>query len=58
MGSRELNAFHASLDAAVAGDRLPSAEALAEMLRGLGAEGIVAEENPDWYFVRGEKRTP
>jgi len=58
MGSRELNALHASLDAAVAGDRLPSAGALAEIFHGLGATAIVAEEYPDWYFVRAEKQTP
>jgi malonyl-CoA O-methyltransferase len=56
MGSRELNTFHASLDAAVASDRLPSAEALTEILRGLGAAEIIAEEGSDWYFVRAEKR--
>jgi len=58
MGSRELNAFHASLDDPVAGDTLLPAAALAETLRGLGADGIVAEEYADWYFVRAERQTP
>lgn len=55
MGSRELNAFHASLGEPVSGDVLPASAALAAALRGLGMVGILAEEAPDWYFVRGEK---
>ena len=58
MGSRELNAFHESLGEPVAGDVLPPAETLADVLRNLGASEIVAEESPAWYFVRAEKRTP
>jgi ubiquinone/menaquinone biosynthesis C-methylase UbiE len=55
MGSAELNAFHSSLDAPVAGDVLPTSTALAEILAGLGLGVTAADEAPDWYFVRGEK---
>ncbi|MCS6952878.1 MAG: class I SAM-dependent methyltransferase [Bryobacterales bacterium] len=52
MGSAELNAFHATLDPVVAGDRLPKADELASMLRSLGAIVVRAEEAPDRYFVQ------
>lgn len=55
MGSAELNAFHRSLEGPVAGDVLLAAEALGEMLGGLGWAVSEAEEAPDWYFVRGRK---
>jgi ubiquinone/menaquinone biosynthesis C-methylase UbiE len=54
-GSRELNAFHGSLEGPVAVDILPPAAALAQMLKDLGAVEIEAEESPEWYFVRAEK---
>jgi ubiquinone/menaquinone biosynthesis C-methylase UbiE len=55
MGSRELNAFHQSLDAPVAGDVLPHSSELAEMLLAAGMAVVEADENPAWYFVRGER---
>jgi len=55
MGSQELNAFHNSLGEPLAGDTLPRAQDLAEMLHGLGTTGVHAEERPDWYLVRAEK---
>jgi SAM-dependent methyltransferase len=55
MGSRELNAFHGSLEGPVKVDFLPPAAVLAQMLKDLGAVAIEAEENSDWYFVRAEK---
>jgi 2-polyprenyl-3-methyl-5-hydroxy-6-metoxy-1,4-benzoquinol methylase len=55
MGSGQLNAFHASLNGPVSGDRLPSAERLAGMLKGMGAGIVCAEEAPDWYFVQARK---
>jgi len=55
MGSRELNAFHCSLNGPVAVDVLPTPVELTEMLYRCGAVRIEAEENPGWYFVRAEK---
>jgi len=55
MGSAELNAFHRSLEGPVAGDVLPAAPALGEMLGRAGFLVSEAEEAPDWYFVRGRK---
>jgi ubiquinone/menaquinone biosynthesis C-methylase UbiE len=55
MASRELNAFHRSLEGPVSGDELPPATVLAEMLAQLGARKTQAEEEPGWYFVRAEK---
>jgi len=55
MSSQELNAFHASLNAPVSGDLLPSARELAGRLACLGAAGATADEKPGWYFVRAEK---
>jgi ubiquinone/menaquinone biosynthesis C-methylase UbiE len=55
MGSRELNAFHGSLEGPVKVDFLPPAAVLAQMLKDLGAVAIEVEENSDWYFVRAEK---
>jgi SAM-dependent methyltransferase len=54
LGSRELNAFHGSLDGPIVHDRLPSAAALAETLERLGAAVSHAEEDSNWYFVRAE----
>lgn len=56
MASDELNAFHASLDGPVAGDRLPPAEELARRLSELGATDIQASESPGFYLVRAFKR--
>jgi len=56
MGSENLNAFHASLAGPVNQDRLPSASVLSDVLRRLGSAPLRAEEAPDWYLVRAEKR--
>jgi ubiquinone/menaquinone biosynthesis C-methylase UbiE len=56
MGSQELNAFHGSLGEPVSGDMLLPSDSLAEILRSLGAAAVIAEETPEWYFVRAEKR--
>lgn len=55
MGSRELNAFHSGLGGPAAGDRLLPSQELAGLLEGLGAPVVVAEEKPDWYFVRARR---
>jgi len=55
LGSRELNAFHASLSGPIVHDVLPPAEALTEMLARLRARVTRAEEDPGWYFVRAIK---
>lgn len=55
MASGELNAFHAGIGGAVAGDRLPAAPHLCGLLRGMGAEVIRQEEAPGWYLVGGRK---
>jgi len=55
MGSRELNAFHGSLEGPVSKDLLPPAREVAERLSRLGAVAIQAEEEPAWYFVRAER---
>ena len=55
MGSGELNAFHRGLGEPVANDYLPPTSDLARMLGVAGFLNIVAEEKPDWYFVRGER---
>jgi ubiquinone/menaquinone biosynthesis C-methylase UbiE len=55
MGSDELNAFHKNLTGPVSGDSLPTIATLTEMLRNLGALEILAEENPNWYFLRAIK---
>lgn len=49
--SSDLNAFHAQLNGPVAGDRLPPAPELAELVASCGAKPLVAEEEPGWYFV-------
>jgi ubiquinone/menaquinone biosynthesis C-methylase UbiE len=54
-GSRELNAFHGSLDGPVSGDVLPESGALAHALADAGAVRIQTEEDPGWYFVRAER---
>ena len=56
MGSLDLNAFHANVGGVVGRDRLPSAEALGEVLRQMGAEILCCEEASDWYFVRVRKQ--
>jgi ubiquinone/menaquinone biosynthesis C-methylase UbiE len=53
--SQELNAFHQALEAPVNQDHLLPAKELGTMLELLGAVGIVAEEEKEWFFVRGEK---
>lgn len=55
MASGELNAFHQGLGQPVAGDYLPPAVELGRLLEDAGAVKVVAEENPGWYFVRGER---
>ncbi|MFB3776107.1 MAG: class I SAM-dependent methyltransferase [Bryobacteraceae bacterium] len=54
-GSRELNAFHGSLDGPVSGDVLLESGELARALAAAGAVGIHTEEDPGWYFVRAQK---
>jgi hypothetical protein len=54
VGSRELNAFHSSLDGPIVHDRLPPAVELAEALERLGAAVTHQEEDSDWYFVRAK----
>jgi ubiquinone/menaquinone biosynthesis C-methylase UbiE len=53
--SQELNAFHHALEAPVNHDCLLPAKELGNMLEQMGASGIVAEEEKEWFFVRGEK---
>jgi demethylmenaquinone methyltransferase/2-methoxy-6-polyprenyl-1,4-benzoquinol methylase len=55
MDSQELNAFHAGLGPPVAGDHLPPASVLGEILRRAGAVSVVTEERAGWYFVRAVK---
>lgn len=55
MGSRELNSFHSHLDGPVSKDEIPAVETLARIVRQMGGKEIVAEERPDWYFLRAEK---
>lgn len=55
MGSAQLNARHQSIGGPVAGDTLPPADALEQILHGLGAVAVEAEDVPERYFVRGEK---
>jgi len=54
-GSKELNAFHGTLDGPVSSDVLPRSKELARALGEAGAVRIHAEEDPGWYFVRAEK---
>lgn len=56
MGSREMNAFHRTLNGPVSGDSLPSSETLSGMIRAAGAAVVAAEENPGWYFVKAVKQ--
>ncbi len=53
--SQDLNAFHHALEAPVNRDRLLPAKELSVILEQLGARGIVAEEEKEWFFVRAEK---
>jgi demethylmenaquinone methyltransferase/2-methoxy-6-polyprenyl-1,4-benzoquinol methylase len=55
MGSAELNAFHAGLEGPINADRLPTVMNLADLLSAVGLHVQIAEESPDWYFVRAEK---
>jgi len=55
MGSAELNAFHAGVEGPVKTDRLPPAARLADLLRTLGLNVQIADERPDWYFLRAGK---
>ena len=57
MDSEELNAFHARLGPPIAGDHLPSARVLGEILCRAGVVSVVTEEHPGWYFVRAVKGT-
>jgi ubiquinone/menaquinone biosynthesis C-methylase UbiE len=57
MGSRELNAFHGSLEGPISKDHLPPARELAGRLSRLGAVFVQAEEEPAWYFVRAQRAT-
>ncbi len=56
MGSEALNALHASLDPAVAEDRLPPAASLAATLEAMGADVARAEDAPGGYLVQARKR--
>jgi ubiquinone/menaquinone biosynthesis C-methylase UbiE len=53
---RELNAFHATLDAPVRHDVLPPPGVLAEMLKAAGFRVLAAEESERLYWVEGMKR--
>lgn len=53
--SQAVNEFHGSLDAPVRHDRLAPARELASLLGEAGATALIAEEEKDWFFVRGEK---
>lgn len=55
MSSEALNAMHASIGGAVAGDRLPPARELASLCSSLGARVLLAEENQQEYTVLVEK---
>ena len=55
MGSAELNAFHAGVEGPVHCDHLPPVEKLASLLRLLHLRVQIAEERPDWYFLRAER---
>lgn len=55
MASRELNAFHSTVDGPVREDRLPPAQELAQVLLRLGACSVHAEEAPGFYLVRAVK---
>ncbi|MGO9642084.1 MAG: class I SAM-dependent methyltransferase [Candidatus Acidiferrales bacterium] len=55
MGSAELNAFHAGVEGPVQRDHLPPVERLAGLLRLLRLRVGIAEERPDWYFLRAER---
>lgn len=53
--SRKLNAFHASLNDVVCHDNIPRADRLAFLLRQTGFTAIHMDENPQLYWVEGEK---
>lgn len=55
MPSHALNAMHASIGGAVAGDRLPPASELAALCSSLGARVLIAEENEQEYTILVEK---
>jgi 2-polyprenyl-3-methyl-5-hydroxy-6-metoxy-1,4-benzoquinol methylase len=55
MGSAELNAFHSGVEGPVQQDHLPPVEQLARLLRLLCLRVKIAEERPDWYFLRAER---
>jgi demethylmenaquinone methyltransferase/2-methoxy-6-polyprenyl-1,4-benzoquinol methylase len=55
MGSAEVNAFHAGAGGPVQRDHLPPVEKLASLLRLLHLRVQIAEERPDWYFLRAER---
>ncbi|MDM7925928.1 MAG: methyltransferase domain-containing protein [bacterium] len=53
---RELNRFHAALDAPVRHDVLPSPDALTGLFEAEGFRVLRAEESEKLYWVEGEKR--
>ena len=53
--SRRLNNFHSSLNAIVNKDILPPSQDLKSMLTKEGFQNIIALENPDIYWVEGQK---
>ena len=53
--SRRLNDYHAKIKDIVAFDKLPKAEQLAAMMRGVGFVGVKAEESSDMYYLEGMK---
>ncbi len=55
MGSAEVNAFHAGVEGPVQRDHLPPVERLASLLLLLHLRVQIAEERPDWYFLRAER---
>jgi demethylmenaquinone methyltransferase/2-methoxy-6-polyprenyl-1,4-benzoquinol methylase len=58
MGSAELNAFHAEMEGPIRRDHLPPVEQLAGLLELFRLRVQIAEERPDWYFLRAEKPVP
>ena len=55
MSSEKLNELHASVGEAVANDRLPSADVMAQKVRETGFSLIKKEEKDDLYLIIGKK---
>lgn len=55
LGSAELNRRHREIGGPVGGDTLLPGDELAEMLRGLGASEVEAEDSPACYLVCARK---